>query len=118
MPSECPREMTACAIAIVAALVNPTDEGAVDLEAIDRQLGKIAQARVARSEVVHRDLHTEGLQALQDEDRLLAIVDEHALGKLQFEPVGFEIRCSKGPGNSLHEARAAELLRRNVHGEP
>src|SRR3989442_2679447 len=103
---------------VAAALLDPADERAVDLEAVDRQSREIAQARIARAEVVHRDLHAEGLQALEDQDRLVAIVDEHALGKLQLEPAWFEPRRPQSPGNGFEEVRAAELLRRNVHGEP
>src|SRR5438445_8400901 len=46
---------------IVPSLVHPADERAVDLEAVDRQPRKIGEARIARAEVVHGDLHAQGL---------------------------------------------------------
>ncbi len=102
----------------MAVLVDPIDERTVDLEAVDRQSREIAQARIAGAEIVDRDLHAEGLQAFQDEDRLIAIVNEHALGELQLEPAWIELRRPQNSGDGLHEARAAELLRRNVYGKP
>src|SRR6267142_3016072 len=47
-------------------------ERAVDLQAIDRQPREIAQAGIARTEVVHGDLHAQPLQAVEDGDRPVA----------------------------------------------
>src|SRR6266849_3503046 len=66
---------------VVPFLVDPADERTVDLEAIDRQPRQIGEARIARAEVVHGDLHAQGLESLEDVGRLLAILDQHALGE-------------------------------------
>src|SRR5581483_3314401 len=53
---------------VAAAFRHRVDEGAVDLYAVHRQAGEVAQAGVAGAEVVHRYLHAELLQALEDGD--------------------------------------------------
>src|SRR5216683_2820657 len=70
---------------VVPFLVHPADERAVDLEAVDRQPRQIGEARIARAEVVHGDLHAQGLEPLEDIGRLLAILHQHALGELELE---------------------------------
>src|SRR6266571_9259494 len=51
---------------VVPSLVHPADERAVDLEAIDRQPRQVGEARIARADVVHGDLHAQGLEPLED----------------------------------------------------
>src|SRR5439155_10636430 len=89
-----------------------------DLKAIDRQAREVAQARVARTEIVDGDLHAQLLQAIEDGDRPVAALDQHAFGELELEVARLEPRCAQGVLDGIHEAGAAELLRRDVHREP
>src|SRR5712671_6951137 len=57
-------------------------ERPVDLKAIDRQAREVAQARIARAEIVDGDLHPQLLQAIKDGDRPVAALDQHAFGEL------------------------------------
>src|SRR5713226_1650899 len=103
---------------IVPSLVYPADERAVDLETVDRQPRQIAQARIAGAEVVHGDLHAQRLEALEDIGRLLAILDQHARGELELEQSRLELGRAQGAPDRFDEAGTAELLRRDVYGEP
>src|SRR6266853_149410 len=93
-------------------------ERSVDLKAIDRQAREVAQVRIAGAEIVDGDLHPQLLQAIKDGDRPLAALDQHAFGELELEIARLEARCSQGALDGLHETGTAELLRRDVHGEP
>ena len=44
------------------------DEGAVDLDLVEREPLQIAQRRVAGAEIVERDPHPDGAQLMQDRD--------------------------------------------------
>src|SRR5260221_13686687 len=103
---------------IVPGLVDPVHERAVDLQAVDRQPREIAQARIARAEVVHGDLHAQPFQTSEDGDRPVAALDQHAFGELELEIVRFELRRAQGALDGMHETGTAELLRRDVHCKP
>ena len=47
------------AVVRVAASVEAVDEGAVDLQQVDREAPQVAERRVAGAEVVDRELHAE-----------------------------------------------------------
>src|SRR5712692_9087188 len=74
--------------------VGPAYERAVDLKAIDRQPREIAQARIARPEVVHGDLHAQLFQSIEHGDRPVAALDQHAFGELEIARL--ELRCAHG----------------------
>src|SRR5882762_4181882 len=93
-------------------------ERAVDLKAIDRQAREVAQARIACSEIVDGDLHSQLLQAVEDGDGPVAALDQHALGELELEIARLEASRAQGALDGLHETGTAELPRRDVHGEP
>src|SRR5882762_9642296 len=93
-------------------------ERAVDLKAIDRQPRQIAQARIARPEVVHGDLHAQLFQGIEDGDRPVAALDQHAFGELELEIARLELRCAQGALDGLRETGTAELPRRDVYCEP
>src|SRR5258706_417818 len=103
---------------VVPVFVGLAYERAVDLQAVDRQPREIAQARIARAEVVHGDLHAQPFQTSEDGDRPVAALDQHAFGELELEIVRFELRRAQGALDGMHETGTAELLRRDVHCKP
>src|SRR5690242_11471773 len=103
---------------VVPSLVALADERTVYLEAVDRQPQEIGEARIAGAEIVHRDLHVQLLHALEYGDGLLPALDQHALGELELEIAGFGPGRAQRALDGLDEARAAELLRGDVHREP
>ena len=71
-------------------LAEPAHEGAVDLDLVEGKSLQVAQRAVARSEVVHRDPHTEIPQGMQRRHVGLARGEKHRFGHLQFEAVRSE----------------------------
>src|SRR5260221_11546054 len=55
---------------------------------------------------------------MKDGDGPVAALDQHALGELELEIAGLEARCAQGGLDGTHETGTAELLRRDVYGEP
>src|SRR6266853_4738088 len=103
---------------VVPVLVGLAYERTVDLKAIDRQAREVAQARIARAEIVDGDLHSQLLQAVEDGDGPVAALDQHTLGELELEIARLEAGRAQGALDGIHETGTAELLRRDVHGEP
>src|SRR6266849_4175085 len=103
---------------VVPVFVGLAYERAVDLQAVDRQPREIAQARIARTEVVHGDLHAQPFQTSEDGDRPVAALDRHAIGELKLEIIRFELRRGQGALDGMHETGTAELLRRDGHCKP
>ena len=60
----------------------------VELEGADGEMGEVAEAGVARAEVVRREADTLFLQLLHDGLDLLEGVDEHAFRDFEFELLG------------------------------
>src|SRR5439155_10207868 len=102
---------------VVPVFVSLAHERAVDLKAIDRQPREIAQARIARPEIVHGDLHAQLFQSIEDGDRPVAALDQHAFGELELEISRLELRCAQGALDGPRETGTAELLRRDVYRE-
>src|SRR6267154_1557020 len=59
------------------------DEGAVDLDLVERERLQIAQRGIAAAEIVHRDAHAERLQPPQQRKAAIEILDQHALGDFE-----------------------------------
>ena len=70
------------------ALAHALDEGAIDLQNVERQFAQMAQARIAGAEIVERDVDALVLQRDQNKPRGVEIRDERVLGDLDFEPCG------------------------------
>ncbi len=71
---------------------DPAHEGAIDLEAIDREAAQVAERGVAGAEIVERDLEAAASQTLDhrgdgDDAR---VIDQGALGDLDFDSLGFD----------------------------
>src|SRR5215469_11031827 len=62
------------------------DELLVDLELVDREAAQIAETRIARAEIVERDLDAERAQLVEPRHRVVRILDQHALGDLEHQP--------------------------------
>ena len=91
-------------------------EAAIDLEFVEREAPQVAQARIARAEIVDRNVHAHLCSATCSVgDRLLRIVHDRAFGELEFEIAGLEPRVIE---RRLHERRkigVPELLRGQIH---
>ena len=63
-------------------------EAAIDLDGREAALAQIAERRAAGAEIVERDAHAERQDAIDHLGHRIAVLDEHLLGDLQFQPVG------------------------------
>ncbi len=61
------------------------DEGAVDLERVDREALEVSERGVAHAEVVDRKAHSHFLDLVEHPARALGVLDHHALGELELE---------------------------------
>ncbi|GCC48752.1 hypothetical protein chiPu_0033275, partial [Chiloscyllium punctatum] len=90
------------------------DEGAVDLDLVERKALQIAQRRIAGAEIVERDAHAELAQLMQDIECGIVVADQHGLGDLELEPRGRESRRRQRGGDVERQRLALELDRRHV----
>src|SRR6202044_2753108 len=66
------------------------DERLVDLQRIDRKPLHVAQARIARAEIVERNAHAESLQGAQDLGSRFPVLHHEGLGELELEKARLE----------------------------
>ena len=90
------------------------DEALVDLDLVERERAQIAERRVARPEIVQRNLDAKILDLVQPFERELRIRHQHGLGDLEFQPVRRDIVGSERVDDRRHQRRRMDLQRRNV----
>ena len=93
------------------------DEGAVELDRVDREAAQVGQRRVAGAEVVECDPHAEQLQALEPRPGGHDVVEHHALRDLQPDRARSGDRRIGHLGDHAGEARVLQLPGRDVHRE-
>ena len=87
------------------------DEGAVDLDLVEREALQIAQRGIAGAEIVKRDPHPQAAELMQHRQRDLVVANEHRLGDLELEPAGRDARCCQCRGDVEGKRLAFELHR-------
>src|ERR1700716_4625369 len=92
----------------IALVGNVLDEGAVDLDLVERKAAQIAQRRIAGAEVVHRDLDAESAELVQRRQGRFILVQQDRLGDLELEAGGREPRYRPGGDSRLGQAAALE----------
>ena len=93
------------------------DEGAVDLELVDRQVAQVGERAVAGAVVVDRDPQPERAQRLEDLAGALRVDHDHALGDLELERAGRDVVLGEQPGDPLGERLVEQVGRREVDGD-
>src|SRR5438552_4393497 len=91
------------------------NEGVVDLERVDRETLQVREARIARAEIVHRDLHARVLQAAQRARGPLGIAHQQRLGELELHERRIDARLAQDMPHDGLEILLLELARREVH---
>ena len=94
--------------------VHVAHESAVDLEHVDRQATQIAQAGVAGSEVVDRDIDAELAQSLQVFYALCEVIDQRAFRQLEHEPVRRHRGLLQHSPQRVAELALPQLYRRQI----
>ena len=92
------------------------DERAVELEGTDGKVGQIAQAGVARAEVIERKPDALVPQLLHDALDLLEGIDEHALGDFKFKLLRVDAVILDDLHDPADEIGLEKLDGGNVHG--
>src|SRR5690606_18277594 len=92
-------------------------EGTIHLQPVDRKAFEIAQARIAGSEVVDRDLHDEIVELVQHRDELRRVVHHRALGQLDLQVLRSQPGFAQHLRDGLNERTLAKLTRRDVYGD-
>ena len=98
------------------ARLDPLEEGAVDLDLVERQALQVAEARVAGAEIVERDAHAEIADLVQEQARRARVLEQHRLGDFDLEPARVEAGFAQHLLDRLDDVAAAELAGRQVDG--
>ena len=93
------------------------DEGAVDLQLIERQPAQIGKRRIAGAEIVHRKTDTEQFQRLHLFDGVGDVVQHHTLGQLQFQTQWIGSARVDDRAHLIDEIRLAKLAGADIHGQ-
>src|SRR4051794_12452932 len=80
-----------------------------DLDHVQRQRAQVAQRRVARAEVVERELDAQGAQRVQALDGALGVLHQQRLGDLEHEPARVDAGGGDRVADGLDEAVVLEL---------
>ena len=101
----------------LAARLVGAHEGAIHLEDADRQAAHVVDARVARAEVVEREVDAHRADAVERFEAARR-ADERALGQLEDQRIGRHARvCERRPDRAL-EVGLVELAARDVDRDP
>ena len=90
------------------------DEGAVDLDLVEREALQIAQRGIAGAEIVQRDPDAELAQLMQHVERRLVVANQHRLGDLELQPAGGKAASRERRRDVQRQRLAPELDRRDV----
>jgi hypothetical protein len=83
----------------------------VDLDLVEGEARKIAEARIAGAEIVHDDPGPQLAKPRELAEHLVSVVDEQALGDLKLEPLGRQPGLAQHIGDGLGHVGFAELGR-------
>src|SRR3546814_10934896 len=81
------------------------------LDLVERRLLQIAERRIAGAEIVEREPHADRLEALEHLVRRRGLVEKHALGDLEFEPLRRDPRSGERVGDDRGQRGVGELDR-------
>ena len=99
---------------VVLHRLRMSDEAAVDLDRVHRQLVQTGQRGVTGAEVVQRQLHAQVLEVAQGQLHGF-VLRRQALGHLQLQALGSHAAVLQQIGQLVHHAGAPELGPRQVH---
>jgi hypothetical protein len=85
------------------------DEGAVDLDFLDREAGEVAQARIAGAEIVHGDPHAELVEAGERFENGIGVLQDNAFGDLELQPLRLKPRLAQHPAHQPMHVLGLEL---------
>src|SRR5262249_14456637 len=96
------------------ALDHARDESAVDLDLVEGEAAQVAERRIARAEIVHRNAHAKALELVEDRERAIAVLHEDPLGDLELEAIGRQTGYRQNASDRFVQIGSRELDRRQV----
>ena len=90
---------------------NSADERAVDFDLVELKIAEIAQARIARAEVVERSSEAERPEVIEDQMGMIGRLKQDALGYLKDEAARIDIVFRNKLVQGFGEIDVAELHR-------
>jgi hypothetical protein len=93
------------------------DEGAVDLELVDREVAEVGEGAVAGAVVVDRDAQPEHVERLEDLAGALGVDHDHALGDLELERARGHLVLGEQPFDPFGQRLVEQIGRRQVDGD-
>ena len=84
------------------------DEGTIDLDAVDRKTADVAERREPGTKVVNRNRYSGGAE-LAEHARCASVLQEHALGNLDFQTMRGQTAAAQRLEHVRNEVRAAHL---------
>ncbi len=100
-----------------APLRQTGDEGAVDLDAAEREGLQVAERGEAGAEIVERERDAEVGELLHRCEIGLGIVEKHRLGDFELQPLGPQAGAAQRVDHRRDEAAAGELAGGDVDGD-
>ena len=92
----------------------PRTNALVDLDLVEGHALQIAEARIAGTEIVERELHADRLQAADHVVDMFVVAEEHALGDFQLQPLGGKAGIAEHRPDHRRQRMRLELHRRQV----
>ena len=89
------------------------DEGPVDLQRVDGEAGEVGQGRVARAEVVDREVDAQHGELLEQRDHLVGAFHEDGLGHLERQRRRGQAGVVEGAHDEVRQQRP-HLIGRHV----
>ena len=93
--------------AVFGAVFELPDEGAVDLDLLDREALQVGQARIAGAEVVDRQADAHAVDLAEDLQRLLAVLHQRGFGDLELDQRRVDAGFVEDARGSIRPARGA-----------
>ncbi len=103
--------------AVCSLLHDGGDEALVDLDPVERQAVDLGEARIAGSEIVERDADADILEAVDDRQDLVAVLEQRTFGDLDLEPVRRVAGSRQDLEDLFGQRGVAELHRRDIDRE-
>ena len=99
-------------------LLEPGDEGAVDLQDVDGEPVEVAEGGMAGAEVVEGQLHTHVTELLEQPDGVVDVAHHHALGDLERQGARRQVAVGHGLGHDIDQVGVGQLSAREIDGDP
>ena len=100
---------------VVTTVWQVPDEGAVDLEDIDREFLEVGERRIAGAEVVDRQANPQRAQRFEQRGGFDHVLHDRRFGDFEFEHRGIDAADPQGFSHVIRQRRVGQLVGGKVH---